>query len=298
LGPVKLIGETSSVIDATNCPGVVGPRNLRGQSADVNRGNFYTLYYQVTTCGATWPVVSGVWADWDNSGGPYNTSELVAPFSFIQTGQVAITFTVPPTAYLGNISIRVQVQETFGYSIDPCSQFPYGGTKDFSLIIKPSNGSYCQSGPQTLGTTALGPVSLVGIKQNINDQSGCPGTIGPQVLTDQIADMIIGNAYNLTYQVLSCTSQQNAVISTAWIDWNQDFQFSSWEQIAFQSTNFGIISSYFKAPVSTPTEEVKVGKTRLRVQVQETVKTPLDPCEKFSVGGTKDFSILVSASSK
>jgi len=129
---------------------------------------------------------------------------------------------------------------------------------------------------------------------NIRNTNGCPTVIGPQDFTNLQADVTISHAYTITYSVLSCNGTQNPIASTAWIDWNQNSAFEEWEQIIIGNMQYGNISEIFKVPVSTPEWVVKSGKTRLRVQVQETSSLPLDPCYVFRFGGTKDFSIIVN----
>jgi len=294
LGQVFIQGDTLTLSEQSDCPGKIGPQDFRALAVDLVRGNRYTVTYAVTTCGANWPVLSGVWADF-NLDGKFTPDELLAPLSN-GTGVLTQSVIIPNGTYFGNITARVQVQETFSFSIDPCADFPYGGTKDFTFIIKKDAVNYCQSGPTALGATALGPVSVIGAKNNIVNGNGCPGAIGPQDFTNQIADVIIGGAYSITYSVLSCTGVENPVVSTAWIDWDQNKIFSTWEQIVVDNTKFGNFTSLFKVPVSTPTQIVKTGNTRLRIQVQEYSTPAIDPCAKFSGGGTKDFSITVSAS--
>jgi len=61
------------------------------------------------------------------------------------------------------------------------------------------------------------------------------------------------------------------------------------------STRFGTNAYAFKVPKSTTTEIVKLGFTRLRLQVQETSNNQIDPCVNFTYGGTKDFGVQVKA---
>jgi len=189
-----------------------------------------------------------------------------------------------------------QTQETNSINIDPCAIFPYGSTYDFWISLT-NTSAYCFCGPAALQDTALGPVTLQGVSKTITNHDGCPGVVGPQDLTSEFADLVVSSVYILNYTVLNCSSSHFSVISTAWIDWNQNFQFDDWEQITPSDTTFGEKSVTFKVPVSTPTWNVKAGRTRLRVQVQEATSVPIQPCAQFAYGGTKDFSILVSGPS-
>jgi len=291
LGLVQLFGDRGGIDLKLTCPGQIGPQ-LSNQSTSLVRGNKYTLTINVTSCSnASFGTLSGFWIDLDHNG-QYSDKDLIA--STQEKGIVDLTFTLPTGGYLGNTSLRVQVQETNGISLNPCAMFPYGATQDFWINLTDSSSTYCISGPMALQDTALGPVTLNGISKNINNQDGCPGVLGPQDLTSQSADLLIGGAYTINYTVLNCTANQFPVVSTAWIDFDQNLLFETWEQISTFSTSFGARSVLFKVPVSTPSQAVKIGKTRLRVQVQEKAGPPIIACEQFAYGGTKDFTILIS----
>jgi len=157
-------------------------------------------------------------------------------------------------------------------------------------ITSATLGQYCFSnvGPTTTVDTNLGPVSLIGKSKTITEYSNCPGAIGPIDATEMIADVIPGFNYTLNYQVITCGSAFN-VVSGAWIDYNGNYQFDDWEVIGF-TTLMGNISFNFTA---VNTSEVAYGLTRLRVQVQETSQTLINPCASFPYGGTKDFTIEI-----
>jgi hypothetical protein len=240
-----------------------------------------------------WPVRHGAWVDWSRDG-LYTNDELLFPLSS-QTGEVQQSFVIPLGDYYGDITLRVQVQETNANQIDPCADFPYGGTKDFTLRLKSEAETYCQSGPLQLGSTALGAIRVIGATSTIVSDSACPGALGPQDLTSQIADMVPGGIYTLNYTVVNCTATQNQIITSAWIDFDQNFQFSNWEQIILDNPRFGTFSSNFKVPVSTPTQQVKIGRTRIRIQTQQTSGTDIFACDQFQFGGTKDGSVVISS---
>jgi len=100
------------------------------------------------------------------------------------------------------------------------------------------------------------------------------------------------SAYTLTYVVANCGTSPTG-LSTAWIDYDQDGLFETWEQIIPASTSANNQFT-FKVPPSTSDQRVVAGLTQMRVQVQvETSQPPLDPCASFTLGGTKDFSIKI-----
>jgi len=144
LGLVSLVGDGKSIADDSNCPGTIGPKDLTAQVADVSPGGTYKLVFTVTTCGNSFPTLSGAWIDW-NLNQQFDANELLAPFTTSKNA-VEQTFAVPvggsPDLVYGTTRLRVQVQETQATTLNPCASFPYGATKDFSVSVKaPGSGS-------------------------------------------------------------------------------------------------------------------------------------------------------------
>jgi len=287
LGSTQLQGETLAIFETSDCPGKVGVQDFTDQFADLKVGTTYTLKYNSTTCGGVFLSLSGAWIDW-NQDNIYDDNDQLFPF--VQGfGVISQSFTVPATAYEGETRMRVQVQETTSPSIKPCDMFSYGGTKDFSIIVK-GNLPYCMNcGPATIDATNLGKVFLQGESKNIEDNTDCPGHVGPQDLTTQFADLLPGTSYVIDYNVTSCGVRQLNELSGAWIDYDANGAFTTNEALFPFSNYFGFQERIF----TTPDEFPYLGKTRLRVQVQTTSEgaTTLNPCAHFLYGGTKDFSV-------
>jgi hypothetical protein len=79
-------------------------------------------------------------------------------------------------------------------------------------------------------------------------------------------------------------------LAGAWIDWNQDKVFSPSELIFPYTTQYGLNEVAYTVPTTA-----KLGITRLRLQIQETDATSLNPCAMFEWGDTKDYTINVIA---
>jgi len=257
----------------------------------------YDLTINVSTCESWFALLSAAWIDF-NQNNQYDAWEQIVSFSSA-TGVSTRSFTVPSTngsqqVLVGATRLRVQVQETTQNFIDPCMEFSYGGTKEYLVII--TGGDYCVSGPYRLEYTTLGNVTLTGPEEDLFDGSSCTTDIGPQNLTHLVADVIVGNTFTLSYLVFDCNDTGDfppTVTSAAWIDYNQNKQFEEWEQLFQYNQAFGYSSKIFKVPLSTPTQSVVLGRTRLRLQVQDTINTVINPCTYFAYGGTKDYSIDV-----
>jgi len=134
LGLVSLKGDSLSIYDSTNCPGQTGVQNLTNLKADLTIGRSYSLTFTVTTCGGSFPTLSGAWIDY-NQNSVYDSDELLSNFTKSKDA-ITIGF-IPPSSAIRGITtrMRVQVQETQAQSIYPCTKFDYGGTKDFSIVI-------------------------------------------------------------------------------------------------------------------------------------------------------------------
>jgi len=291
LGVTQLTGKSKSINEQSTCPGTIGPIDATHLVADLIPGKNYSLVYNVITCGNLFPIYSGAWID-------YNQNLIFEDWEGLgfsnQSGLITLNFMAPngSNVHFGSTRLRVQVQETSGDTINPCSLFAYGGTKDFTVEIINEFPGYCNCGPMSTLDTEMGQVFLKGENRNIVENTGCPGSIGPVNYTSISADLIIGNTYDINYTVITC-SDLYPNTSSAWIDWNQNQIWDQWEQIFPFSRRGGFQSYAFKVPKSTASEEVKPGFTRLRIQVQEVSFPSIDPCALFAFGGTKDFGIEV-----
>jgi len=162
LGAVTLNGDGSNIIDDSNCPGYIGPRDLTALKADLSIGKTYTLTFTVTTCGNSFPTLSGAWIDYNNNK-LFDDSEKL--FTYVTDKNAVVKqFTVPEggsdVIAAGASRLRVQVQETQATTLNPCATFPYGATKDYSIEIKSPGGA--GSGGGLSGGTVFIIIVLVG----------------------------------------------------------------------------------------------------------------------------------------
>jgi len=162
----------------------------------------------------------------------------------------------------------------------------------FSLI---NAQEYCMDvGPTQTADSELGPVNLVGNSMTIDETSGCPGEVGVQDYTAMEADLSIGGVYTLNYNTLHCGSSGFPWTAGAWIDFNQDGQWTDSERVMSNQNVYGDAIATFTVPTGADTI-IKSGKTRMRVQLQESARMPFSPCALFGYGGTKDYSIMIVA---
>jgi len=164
-----------------------------------------------------------------------------------------------------------------------------------SLFALALGQTYCSSGPTTTVDSNLGAVSLQGDSSNIADDTNCPGYFGPRDLTAQKADLSFGKTYTLIFTVTTC-GNSFPTLAGAWIDYNSDQQFSDDEKLFAFNTSKNAVSREFVVPASgSASPAIIAGLTRMRVQVQETQATTLNPCATFPYGATKDFGIQIKS---
>jgi len=291
IGPVTLVGDgATSIQDGSDCPKTIGPKNLTNLVADISPGKTYTLTFEITGCGYVYAYVVGAWIDY-NKNGYFEANENLFFLKGNTSNFSSQTFTVPLSLDTrGFTRLRLQVQETTDTTIDPCSGFYYGATKDYSVNLAATN-LFCNCGPTSDQDTSLGPAIFLGEKTDIIQYAApCPGTLGPRNFTDQRADLVRGKTYTFAFSVVTCNKPYPKILSSAWIDWNRNQVFDDSDRILQPSARFGALF----AQVTVPSDAVP-GPTSIRTMVQEMVNggTTIGPCDMFQYGATYDYPLSV-----
>jgi len=152
---------------------------------------------------------------------------------------------------------------------------------------------YCTSaGPTSTFDSNIGSVSLIGETTNIS-YTGCPGVLGVEDQTIQVADVIGGNSYSIDLVYGTCGGTYGNA-AEVWIDFNGNQNFDANESIGTWagSPTSPTITYNFTVPSNALS-----GNHRIRVMQQEGGVTPLNPCGTFSWGSVTDFSITISGGS-
>ena len=152
---------------------------------------------------------------------------------------------------------------------------------------------YCTvAGPSSTNDSNIGSVSLIGETTSIS-YTGCPGVIGVEDQTAQVADVIGGNTYAVDLVYGTCGgSYGNA--AEVWIDFNGNQTFDANESIG---TWVGTPTSSSVTNTFTVPSNALDGTHRIRVMQHEGGALPLDPCGTFIWGSVTDFSITISGGS-
>eukprot|EP00457_Paulinella_chromatophora_P010330 gb/GEZN01010429.1/.p1 GENE.gb/GEZN01010429.1/~~gb/GEZN01010429.1/.p1 ORF type:complete len:266 (+),score=30.79 gb/GEZN01010429.1/:35-832(+) len=148
MGPVRLEGNSKTIDDNYNCPGLTNVQDKTSQVADLSQGHSYTVKWTTTSCSTlNDPIASAAWIDY-NQDGTFSTEERLNPTNVVGYQTHEVTFTVPSTATLGVTRMRVQAQETTATDVplNPCFGFRWGGTKDFGIEIQTPKGKSKKGG--------------------------------------------------------------------------------------------------------------------------------------------------------
>ena len=240
--------STSPTIDYVEIPGTILANTSSSAPA-----NGYTLYSDTTIIptllqGSTYTLnttfsaasIASVWFDW-NQDGTFDPSEWTQITTNASNG--SITFTVDPSAVLGNTVMRIRSRLTGNTngSSSACLSFGSGETEDY--VIKIVAGVSC-SGPITGGTTILtGSTSIC---------SGSPFTLDVQGATS--------NVVGLTYQWQSSADGAN------WSD-------ISGETNTTYNNTVGITDSVYYRRTTTCSGGTSSNSTTLIVSAQGSIKT-------------------------
>ncbi|WP_419869751.1 fibronectin type III domain-containing protein [Chryseobacterium sp. CT-SW4] len=84
--------------------------------------------------GSTYAAGTRAWIDW-NRNGVFEASELILDSSSNTTSVVNNTFSVPATAYTGNLTLRMRVVMEEGGTPDACGTFTWGEVEDYAVRL-------------------------------------------------------------------------------------------------------------------------------------------------------------------
>jgi len=188
--------------------------------------------------------------------------------------------------------LRVQLQETVSVILDPCYNFTYGGTKEFSVNLKAAN-PYCNSGPTSNEDTHLGPLIAQGDTDIVQYNESCPGQLGPVNFTNTRLTVTQGGTYTMAISVVTCGKPYPYIYASIWMDFNADNRFTEDERTLQPTSRFGAIFVTYTVPMNAVT-----GPTSFRVMVQEILdgRTSIGPCDMYLYGGTQDYPLTIKPS--
>ena len=139
---VSIIGSSGS-ISYTGCPGNTGVEEFLSQTVFLDAGSLYSIDIQFGTCGGNYSSSGQAWIDF-NLDGIFDPSESIGTWEGTPpTPMSTFIFSVPTGAISGQSRMRITQAENESLPLDPCDNFTWGSTTDFSVYIQ--NGIDCSS---------------------------------------------------------------------------------------------------------------------------------------------------------
>lgn len=247
-------------------------------SAAIGAGSYVTEYYTM-------------WIDYNNDG-DFNdfNEELGEVASTVANQTVYIDFTVPIGTSIGSKRLRIRCSDITGGNLDPCTNYSYGETEDYTVIIEnPVTNNYCVPVP-TLGTSDNDFINSVIIGSINNQNTGALNGPSYNDYTFLSTNLQQSSNYNLTVQGGTYPTDYYAV----WIDYNQDNDFiDAGEKLGEFQTSAAMQNLNFNFSVP-PT--AALGATTMRVRCAAAAPA-MDPCTNYSYGETEDYTINITSGS-
>ncbi|WP_206599838.1 GEVED domain-containing protein [Hymenobacter glacialis] len=197
-------------------------------------------------------------------------------------GSIATTASPPTHSYStgGVYDITLVTANAFG-----------SDTAHHTVVVAAACAAYCPADGTGGSVSSAAYFTRVQLANLDNQDVRLPGT-GYRDYTDRAAELIQGQAYSLQAESPRWSTGSNGpwVRVTAWIDYNQDGNFSSTERLGQVSA----LSPYllpFQVPLGA-----RAGATRLRVQIASLFQ-PSDPNNScppaYQNATTEDYTVLI-----
>lgn len=291
-------GDYINQVVLSNLNAITGPSSIYPYYNDYTSfGGSYQAnltvnsFYNVSVTSGTYsPDYFAVWIDYNNDGDFYDLNESLGELASTAGSQTLnFGFTVPFGTPVG--SKRMRVRCNYGNAnMDPCgSNYLYGETEDYTVIIQNPVASYCIPNP-TLGTSSNDYINGVVIGTINNSNTG--SNVGPNYndYTFLSTNLAQSTNYNLTVQSGTYYPDYFAV----WIDYNHDNDFNDigeklgefQNSAALQNLNF----NFSVPPTAT------LGSTTMRVRCAYNAPG-MDPCLDYTYGETEDYSVNITSGS-
>jgi hypothetical protein len=112
--------------------------NATSMSTDIAKGSTYTINYQFGTTGSSGTLYWRIWIDFNGNNSFEDAGEMIVSVASANSGLLSSTFTVPATASIANVRMRVSMK--YGGYATSCMVYSYGEVEDYTVNIKGSGG--------------------------------------------------------------------------------------------------------------------------------------------------------------
>jgi hypothetical protein len=251
-------------------------------------------YFMAVTSGDYQPDNYAAWIDFDQNG-TFDANEKLGEFVTSTASETQIIqFPVPVSALTGTTVMRVRgVYHDAGEPTptDPCFNYAYGETEDYSIEVINGPAGYCIP-TSLLGTSEGDFIDDVVLASLANLNSGGTGDPAYHDYTAISTTIVQNQQYDLTITSGSYFPDNYA----AWIDYDMDGVFDPSEKLGeFPTTS----ASETQDITFTVPGSATIGSTIMRVRgvFHDTGEpSPTDPCYSYTWGETEDYTVNIDAS--
>ncbi len=236
---------------------------------------FGSTFIQTTPTGASW--------------GAFNVSGLVSLAN--DTNYIWVTYDMKPSAIIGD-SVDA---ECTGLTIGGVSQTPSNTAPAGARKIR---APYCASAAQFAGDGEIFNVTLGTLNNTSNCTVAATGLGSTLSLYSNFSETITapivnaGDLVNYDVHTATCNGSYNGVMGI-WIDFNQDGDFTDAGETVVMTQPFLYGVNVFQTGSFNIPLTASIGRTRMRVILNETTASPISPCGLYFYGETEDYTIEI-----
>jgi len=251
--------------------------------AVLNAGLSYD--FKISTGGTQQEFVT-IWIDFNDDQVLSEDEEILSNFGLtVQNWLYIIPVTIPANATPGLHYMRVRTNDN-NPSDDPCALYDQGETEDYFVVIEEALGLCVPE--YTTGCTGDKNITDFALEEIENYNSGCEslnGTGWSQYFETGTAQLEQGGSF-----IVNVGSESNSMNFSAWIDFNDDFVFSTDEKVIdnYLYNNPGNIES---VPITIAADAI-LGEHYFRIRNNYS-STADDPCAEYTYGEAEDYKVVI-----
>lgn len=246
-------------------------------------GNTYTI---TLVAGSMPNDYFAAWVDWNNDLDFTDPGELIDEQTNTLSSQTLFfNLTVPASATTSYKRMRIRCGPNV--NLEPCLNYTYGETEDYTLLIQPAPLSYCVPS-SFVGGTEGDFIAAVGLNEFLNYSGMAPSPY--YAFADTLAVPKITKGTRQRVKLKGGSSISNNKLG-AWIDWNRDGDFYDLGELLGEASNTQSGEEhelYFDIPT-----DVLSGIYRMRVRSAELFSGSLNPCANYTNAETEDYRVEV-----
>lgn len=236
---------------------------------------FGSTFIQSTPTGASW--------------GAFNVNGLIALAN--DTNYIWVTYDIKTTAIIGD-SVDA---ECTGLTIGGVSQTPSNTAPAGSRKIR---APYCASASQFAGDGEIFNVTLSALNNTSNCTVAATGPGSTLSLYANYSESVpatlvnAGELVQFSVNTATCNGNYDGVMGM-WIDFNQDGDFTDAGETVVMTQSFLYGVNVFQTGSFNIPLTASIGRTRMRVILNETTASPISPCGSYFYGETEDYTIEI-----